>query len=35
MAIINSALSHDYFARQFLQERVQKPVGLHASRINK
>lgn len=34
MAIINSALNTDYFARRFLRERQRRPVGVHASRMN-
>jgi hypothetical protein len=34
MAIINSVLSRDYFARRFLKEREQRPISLHASRFN-
>jgi hypothetical protein len=34
MAVINSALSRDYFACRFLKERDHRPVSLHASRIN-
>lgn len=31
MAIINSALTRDYFARRFLKERQQRSVSKHAS----
>jgi hypothetical protein len=33
MAIINSALSRDYFARRFMKEREQRAVSLHAARL--
>lgn len=32
MAVINSALLRDRFAKQFLVEREQRPIALHASR---
>jgi hypothetical protein len=34
MAIVNSALNTDYFARRFLKESQRRPVSVHASRIN-
>ena len=32
MAVINSALLRDRFARQYFKEREQRPIALHASR---
>ncbi|MGC0325018.1 hypothetical protein ABIG06_005647 [Bradyrhizobium sp. USDA 326] len=32
MAVINSALLRDRFAKQFLKEREQRPIALHAAR---
>lgn len=32
MAVINSAMRRDRFAKQFLKEREQRPVAMHASR---
>ncbi len=33
VAILNSALYRDYFARRFLKERDRVSIGAHASRI--
>ncbi len=32
MAVINSALLRDRFAKRFLKERGQRPIAMHASR---
>lgn len=32
MAVINSGLQSDRFAKQFLKEREQRPIAMHASR---
>ncbi|MET4390857.1 hypothetical protein ABIB73_006643 [Bradyrhizobium sp. F1.4.3] len=35
MAVINSALLRDRFAKQFLKECEQRPIAMHASRLSR